>query len=279
MAAKLRIALFVEGAATPPPVRGPSPLTQIWNEHLCVALGIRAFDEIVPISKKHLVAMDPTQPKMSGASEPLDELIARKLKTIKFDAVVVAWDLVPAWNPEDEFCRWQETLDFYRFLADSQSVDLPVIWKHRAAERLVELRSRTTPGNRSRCPLIKPGVVLALCMEPMFETILVGNEQAARHAFGLKETPKDWPVAAWRAPNERRPDANILIPAINAVRNVRPKLKCVKQVPGDFRSNKDGWGEYLLKRLLANPKARSQILSTNIIERLNEIVPKQKPSR
>ncbi len=279
MAAALRIALFVEGATTPPSVRGVSPFAQIWNEHLCGILGIRAFDEIVPISKKHLVAMDPALPKMSGAGEPLDELIARKLKTIQFDAVVVAWDLVPAWNPDDEFCRWQETLDLYRFLAESPSVDLPNIWKQQAAERLAELRSRTTPGDRIRRPQLKLGSVLALCMEPMFETILVGNEQAARNAFELKETPKDWPTAAWKLPNERKPDAKILIPTINAVRNVRPKLKCVKQVPGDFRSNKDGWGEYLLKRLLANPKTRSQILKTNLIERLREIVPKQKSSR
>ena len=145
MATALRIALFVEGATTPPSVRGPSPFVQIWNEHLCGALGIRAFDEIVPISKKHLVAMDRKQPKMSGASEPLDELIARKLKTIRFDAVVVAWDLVPAWNPEDEFCRWEETCDLYRYLAASPSVDLPKIWKQRAKERLAELKSRSMP--------------------------------------------------------------------------------------------------------------------------------------
>ena len=171
MANAIRIALFVEGSATPPPVRGSSPLTQIWNEHLCGALGIRAFDEIVPISKKHLVAMDPNQPKMSGASEPLDELIARKLKTIQFDAVVVAWDLVPAWNPDDEFCRWQETLDLYRFLAESPSIDLPIIWKQRAAERFDELRSRSAPGNRHRRLPLKPGAILAHCMEPMFETV------------------------------------------------------------------------------------------------------------
>ncbi len=52
MASSLRIALFVEGATTPLPVRGVRPLAQIWNEHLCGALGIQAFHEIVPISKK-----------------------------------------------------------------------------------------------------------------------------------------------------------------------------------------------------------------------------------
>ena len=280
MVSALRIALFVEGATTPLPVRGVRPLAQIWNEHLCGALGIRAFHLIEPISKKHLVAMDPTQPKMSGASESLDELIARKLKTIKFDAVVVAWDLVPAWNPADKFCRWQETLDLYRFLANSPSVDLPDIWKQRASDRFNELQSRTTAASRNRLPQLKPGVVLALCMEPMFETALVQDEQALRGVLGLKQLPKDWPIAAWSgASNEPCPDTKILVPTINAVRNVRPRLKCVKQVPGDFRTNKDGWGEYLLKRLLANPKAQLQILSTNMIKRLSEIVPKQPSSR
>ena len=274
MATPLRIALFVEGAVTPPPVRGESPLIQIWNEHLCGVLDVPKFEVIVPISKKNLVAMDPAQPKMSGSGESLDELIARKLKTIQFDAVVVAWDLVPAWNPDDDFCRWQETLDLYRFLAESQSIDLPQIWKRRAAERLTELRSRSSPSDRPRLPKLKSGGVLALCMEPMFETILVGDEQAARNAFGLRSIPNNWPSAAWKSPNVQKPDAEILVPTINAVRNVRPKLKCVKQVPGDFRTNKDGWGEYLLKQLLVNQKSRSRILATNLIERLSEIVPK-----
>jgi hypothetical protein len=57
---ELKVALFVEGSVSPPPVRGTrSSLERIWSERLPQALGLRAFSAVVPISKKHLVAMDP----------------------------------------------------------------------------------------------------------------------------------------------------------------------------------------------------------------------------
>jgi hypothetical protein len=113
---ELRIALFVEGSLAPPPPRGQQrPLDRIWNEDLRRALDLRPFTLIEPISKRHLVAMDPGNPPMSGAGEPLDALMARKLQGNAFDVAVIAWDLVPAWNPEGAYCRWQETLDLYRF--------------------------------------------------------------------------------------------------------------------------------------------------------------------
>src|SRR5690606_22785331 len=124
----VRVALFVEGSENRAVRSGP--LLQTMWDRLAKGLGVEAFSRVVPISKKHLVAMDPDQPPMSGAGESLDQLMVRCLHREAFDAAVVAWDLVPAWNPEGGFCRWQETLDLYRHLATSAVLDEP--WRHAA---------------------------------------------------------------------------------------------------------------------------------------------------
>src|SRR4030042_1832235 len=96
---QLRIALFVEGSESPPQPGIASGLNRIWNEILASKLDLHPFDPIVPISKKHLVAMDPATPSMSGAGERLDQLMVRMLERNTFDAAVVAWDLAQSWNP------------------------------------------------------------------------------------------------------------------------------------------------------------------------------------
>ena len=270
--ANLKFALFVEGGITPSPSRGTNPRDAIWNEHLCGALELQTFALIVPISKKHLVAMDPTQPKMSGAGEGFDELLARTLRATPFDVAVVAWDLVPAWNPAGEYCRWEETLDLYRFLSQSHSANLPPLWKDVALERFQELASRDQPNARPNPPTFKKGLVLPICMEPMFETLLVQDEPAARRAFDVSNPPNGWPSGGWGNVTERRPDQRILRPAIAAIQRIKPKLKCVRQVRGNFVTNKDGWGEFLLRQLLRDQNANRAVLASPISTRLREVV-------
>lgn len=146
MTAGLRFTLFVEGSESPPTARGRQALEVLWNDRLGEALGLRHFDLVVPISKTHLIAMDPANPPMSGAGERLDQLMKRVLDRNPFDVAVIAWDLVPAWNPQGEFCRWIETRDLYRFLAQSDC--LPDRWRERARQRFEELSQRSSP----QCP-------------------------------------------------------------------------------------------------------------------------------
>ena len=263
-----RVALFVEGSIEGRAAnRRDDPLISIWNNLLCEAVGIPHFDVVLPMSKKHLVAMDPSNPKMSGAGEPFDEYLARQLKTHEFDAAVVAWDLVPRWNPNDEFCRWQETLDFYGFVGQSESEALPENWKTQARNRHATLlKSHST-----KPPQLKRGMLLALCMEPMFEVLLTHDEAALRRAFGCSETPRNWPRHGWADPHPSNPDRSILHPAIDAIQAVRPKLKCANQVRGDFTTNKNGWGEFLLRKLLGDERAKSQVLATPFVTRLSQI--------
>lgn len=273
---QLRIALFVEGSSSPPQVRGKPALNRIWNDDLASELNLHPFDSIIPISKKHLVAMDPRSPRMSGSEEPLDYLMARKLEIAArlnqapFDVAVVAWDLVPAWNPEGEYCRWTETLDMYRFLADSQV--LPDVWKNHARRKWQELAARHQPSDRVRLPPLEQGMVLAVCMEPMFESLLVQDEGAVKRALHVSETPRGWPRQGWGDPCERHPDAKILGPVIAAIKGVQPKLRCVRQIRGDVRTNKDGWGEYILRQLFLDTEARTHILRHPLPVRLVELL-------
>ncbi|HSK81642.1 MAG TPA: hypothetical protein VLQ45_34625 [Thermoanaerobaculia bacterium] len=245
-------------------------MERIWKNCLGTELGLLPFDPIVPISKRHIVAMDPSNPPMSGSGEALDQLMTRVLERSSFDVAVVAWDLVPAWNPEDGYCRWKETVDLYRFLA--QSTDLPEIWKRQAARRFEDLQRRQTPSTRSGLPPLEFGMVLPVCMEPMFEGLLVQDEAAVRRALGLRERPRGWPSHGWADPVERRPDEAVLGPAIRALSRMRPQPTVLRAIRGDMRTNKDGWGEFLLRKLLEDNQARPVLLSHPLSRRLIELV-------
>jgi hypothetical protein len=267
----LRVALFVEGSDAPVPKHKQQPLHAIWNDCFGEALGLHRFNPIVPISKTHLVAMDPGNPPMSGAGEAFDSLLARMLRFHHFDLAVIAWDLVPAWNPTGSFCRWEETLKLYRFLAASNV--LPEAWKEQAVKRYEELSRRKNPGDRNHPPTLRPGMVLPVCMEPMFESVLVQDEAAVKRALGIQgRSIAGWPGQRWGDLRERRPDESILAPAIRAVSRVRPKIQACRVVRGDMKTNKNGWGEYLLRRMLNDQLVRSRLLDHPISKRLAELV-------
>lgn len=269
MSQALRMALFVEGSEAPPSPRKELPaLHRIWNG-LAESLGLRCFDPIIPISKKHLVAMDPSLPKMSGSAEPLDQLMARTLRRAPFDAAIIAWDLVPAWNTDASYCRWQETLDLYRYLAASEALSGP--WVRCAERRLAELEGRDRPSLRDGVPTREPGAVLALCMEPMFEGLLTVDEAAIRRAVDVGARPQGWPTHGWGDRREHKTDTRVLGPAIRALFGLRPRPKILRKIRGDFRTHKDEWGEYLLRQLLRDPKARPWIAGHPLTLRLCEI--------
>ncbi|MFL6260495.1 MAG: hypothetical protein ACJ76Y_12345 [Thermoanaerobaculia bacterium] len=271
MTARLRIALFAEGSESPPTKRGRQVLETLWNEDLGRALNLRRFDLVVPISKTHLVAMDPRNPPMSGAGEQLDQLLDRVLKKTPFDVAVVAWDLVPAWNPKGEFCRWIETVDLYRFLAESNC--LPEVWRTSAGERFQELSQRATPGSRRRLPPLRPGMVLPVCMEPVFEGMLVRDEGAVRRALGIEGMAvKGWPRQGWGDAQDMRPDLSILTPAVRALRALEPKRPILRTIHGDMKTHKSEWVELLLRRLLEDKRSRSHVLSHPIARRLSELL-------
>lgn len=265
----LRIALFVEGSDAQPSRRDTlDPLQRIWNEHLPNLLGFQPFEFVFPISKTHLVALDPRQPAMSGNAEPLDKLVYRLLGTGRaFDAAVVAWDLQPRWDPKAPCCRWTETVDLYRFLAASDC--LSVEWVNAARRRLDELESRSAPSARPKVPQLSRGMVLPLCMEPVFEALLTSDESDVRRALGVSGTRlARWPGSWGR--QTQRPDQDLLGPSIRAARRVEVRLR--RTIRGAFETNKNEWAEYLLRRMLSDPAARSRISSHPITARLRDLM-------
>ncbi len=265
---RLRVALFVEGSKSPPGKR--DPLAKLWNETLVSALGIAGFHRVYPISKKHLVAMNPELPRPVGAGESFDRMLIRHLNSEPFDAAVVAWDLVPPWDPEREYCRWNEILDFYGLLARSHV--LPDEWLQKAQGRLADLQNRPVPRHRLGPPSLERGMILCVWMEPMFESLLVQDERAVKRALGVTTTPEGWPTSGWGDPRERQPDQRVLGRAILSIKRTKPKLQCVRQIPGDMRTNKNEWGEYILRKMLEDNRGRSIILNHPICVRLTELL-------
>lgn len=268
-ASSLQVALFVEGS-DPPDNLTRSSLRQIWNEHLAGALGLSSFSGVYPISKKHLLAMDPDTPPMSGAGEALDQYMTRMHRRAPFDAAVIAWDLIPEWNREAGVCRWQETLDLYRLLASSKDLDAP--WRERARGRWRELTGRPTPSARRRPPVLGRHEILALCMDPVFESLLCVDEAGVRRALGLAgKNVREWP-SGWKKVDVRRPDDALLQPAVDAARGER--TSATRAVRGAWDTSKNEWGEFLLRSLLADPQCAPKLIEHPICRRLAEIGPR-----
>ena len=193
MSRAISYALFVEG---PVNATGNERATfvALWTEYL-TSINSTLPHIIVPIQKTHLVAMDPNSPTMSGASEALDHLIARIIKEHQINAIAIAWDLTPPWDPDAEeakYCRWNETKKLYELLA--QSTVLPNEWKDSCEARSVELGERAQPGDRAGPFTLREYAVVPICMEPEFEGLLVQNEGQIMRAVGLAKIPaQHWP--------------------------------------------------------------------------------------
>lgn len=266
---RLKVALFVEGGEYPY-VR-ERPLERLWNDTLASALGIPPFHQIHPISKKHLVSMNPDIPRSIEAGESFDQILVRKLNHDPFDAALVAWDLVPAWEPAGDYCRLNETIDLYRFLG--RSPVLPNPWRDKAQRRFKELTNRAAqPGGQYRPPILEYGTIVGVCMEPMFESLLVQDERSVKRALQVTQTPRDWPTRGWGDPHERQPDQRVLAPAVLSVRRMRPVPQYVSQVRGDMKTNKDGWDEYILRKLVQDPRGRVFIANHPLSLRLKDLL-------
>lgn len=275
MGTNLRIALFVEGSSGPAG-RRIDGLKRLWLDVLVKRLGLLPINRLVPINKRNIARMEPDAPRCSGCDDSLDVLIARELRRDTFDAVVLAWDLLPPWldgvDTEEEPCRWQETVRLYRHL--SMSNELPAEWKEEAERRLVELEGRPSPSTRIGPMRPRHNTITPICMEPDFESVLAQDEAALRRALGIEgQRVERWPPWPHRTSHTwRRNKADGLIgKAIEAVRH--PRVKNPPRVCSQFlgwRENKSEWGAYLLEALLQD--GRSRCREHALIQRLVEVL-------
>jgi hypothetical protein len=262
-----QVVLFVEGSQEQA-IRGREPLAQIWQDLLGATLGLLPFARIRPISKKNLLAMDRGTTRSGVGVIPLDELILRELNGEGVDIAVIAWDLVPAWNPEAACCRHEEVVELYRLLAHSSC--LPQRWRNQAQARFQQLRQanplRPAP---TRSPL-RRGEVFAVCLENVFESVFDAHEDAIRVALGVagRNTP-GWPH--WQQ-GLQRPDNQLLQPAILAARALRPRPAVCRQIRGDMRTNKNAWGARFLRTILNLPASQATFREHRSVKRLETLL-------
>ncbi len=246
--------LFVEGECVPRP-RLPEPLDTIWRHHLVNALGLSSIARIIPISKKNVLALDDTARVSGVGTVPLDVLIARELETEPFDAAVVAWDLLPPWDKNATVDKWSEVLSLYRGLAASQVLpDKP--WLRWAQSRFQALSRRARGCQRGRPPRLEAGAVLAVCMEPTFESLLLVCEDVIRRTLGVGDGRKiGWPSWSGHGPLPEE----VIQSAIQAASKIRPKTQAIKSIHGDMITAKNEWGEYLLREMIRDGRCLNKI--------------------
>jgi hypothetical protein len=272
MMATLKVALFAEGSNDHSLRGGGNSFATLWQKTLVEALGLRTIDLVFPITKGHLQALQPPAAGLkrvtSSTGVPLDELMRQKLLLHDFDAAVVAWDLYPPWLtvPDEGRCRWAETVRLYQCLAHSQL--LPPPWPQRAAERLRSLESRPIPSARAFSPRLERGCVLAVCMEPEFEALLL-NEAGVRNTLKLRgKKIKSWPTE-WSEVGARRPKS-VLNDALMAASKLRPPPAVFRRIPGDMRTAPHAWASYLMTH--ASPELREHVEQHRISRRLREVL-------
>ena len=261
-----KIVLFAEGSLGQRTRRG-DPFVVLWRELLVRTLRLLPVTRVVPIDKRALVKLDPEFPARSGASVGLDELILREVERDGIDIAVVAWDLLPPWDPAAETCRWHECVDLYKHLSSSKA--LPDTWQQNAASRYEELSARPIPATRRQAPRSTRASVLTVCMEPMFEAVLMACEQGVRRALGVEgQRVPGWP--RWSASGGV--DRGVIQPAVNAARALRPQPSVFQRIRGDFRTAKHEWAEYLLRELLDDDRCRDRVVASPICRRLIEVI-------
>jgi hypothetical protein len=262
-----RVVLFVEGSLQPA-TRGREPLSEIWQDLIAQRLGLLSFARIQPISKKNLLAMDRGTTRSGVGVVPLDELIRRELDGDGIDVAVVAWDVIPAWNPEAACCRREEVLELYRLVAESTC--LPSPWPDQARARFDQLK---LPAEQRPVPtgaLLRSGEVFAVCMENVFESVFDPHEDKIRDALEVSgQRVPDWP--RWQQGLDR-PDEKLLQRAILAVRSLHPRPAICRRIAGDMRTNKHAWGAHFLRTILANARSRATLREHPIIKRLETLL-------
>jgi len=262
-----KVVLFVEGSKGGSP-RGRLPLDEIWKTHLVRALRLPGFDRVVPISKKDVTALNPMGDASGVGAVPLDVRITVEVEAGNCDAVVVAWDIQPPWDHEIKpHCKSDELMWFYEGLAASHVLpDRP--WKRWVETRHALLQARTV-GIRGKPSKIQRGAVLAVIMEPTFESLLMACEGTVRTILGVgRQEIVDWP--RWDAPG-RLPE-DILFDAIEAARRRARQSVAFRAIRGDMVTHKNDWAEYLLRMMLEDEACREAIRKHPIAARLASIM-------
>ena len=180
--------------------------------------------------------------RTTSIAEPLDAVLERIRLTHQIDCFIVAWDLVPPWDKSARMCRWDETLTLFEGLSLSDKLDSP--FRDFAAARFHEMSHRIRPSARSKVPKPVDGGVLAVCVDPLFESIFM-DERAMKQALGVGgKRITGWPIG-WDRDNV---DASEVIgTAVDAAREAVPSAKVFRRIHQGYETLKTEWGIHFIQ--------------------------------
>ena len=260
----LRLAFVVEGSHVPQNRTGTDLLEQLWRQEIPRATGCVRPDRVFGIHKGSIAAMRLKKVALrrtTSIAEPLDDILERLRKSHQIDCFVVVWDLVPPWDRAAATCRWNETLGLFEGLSLSKSLDEP--FRHYAATRFQEMSNRNSPRNRPRLPTIVRGAILAVCVDPLFESIFM-NETAMRQSLGIRGTRVDrWP-AKWEAWD--RNASNVVASAVDAARGAAPNRPVFRGIRQVYDTLKSEWGVHFLQSGYFDTELRRHPLAKRLAE-------------
>lgn len=250
----MRYAIIVEGTQNVCHPRTKLDLFKdLWQVRIPCVFGLPEPAFVLGINKGSIAAMRLRESRLrrtTSIAEPLDVLVERCRQSNGIDSFLVLWDLLPPWDREAGICRWNETLAFYEGL--SLSKVLPQLFRDAAKAKLIDLKKRS-PAGRHFPPRLCHGGILAICMDPIFESCLM-DEKSMRRCLGVdnRRTPH-WP-ADWNPKN--RNAERVISDAIDVARAVNPNAKVFRRVRGRYEIQKTEWGLYFIQSGMFNSSLR-----------------------
>jgi hypothetical protein len=260
----VRLGLVVEGSHLYHKRTQADLLEQLWSKEINRVARSAKPVRVFGISKGSLAAMKLKQTNLrrtTAIAEPLDAVLERLRQSHNIDCFVVVWDLVPPWDKQVEMCRWTETLAFYEGLALSETLDRT--FRDFAAGRFGEMSRRATPKARRNTPRLVRGAVLAICVEPLFESIFM-DERAMKVSLGvIGKRTRGWP-GGWE---QRNPNASDVIgAAVDVARDTKPAPQVFRRIPQGYETQKTEWGIYFLQSRAFDESLRRHPLSVRLAE-------------
>ncbi|MBI5909359.1 MAG: hypothetical protein HY848_05350 [Betaproteobacteria bacterium] len=260
----MRLAFVVEGSHVYHNRTQVDLLDQLWRVELPRAIGCIPPHKVFGINKGSVAAMrlkNTPLRRTTSIAEPLDDILERHRKMHKIDCFVIAWDLVPPWDKEAPTCRWTETLALYEGLSLSNSLNSR--FRDFAAARFGEMKQRRQANIRPSAPKLIKGAVLAVCMEPLFESVFM-DEDAMRRCLDVRGIrAKGWPTG-WTRGNVRATD--VIDAAVDAARDATRGEGIFRAIRQSYETLKTEWGIQFVRSRVFDEGLRSHPIGRRLRE-------------
>jgi hypothetical protein len=239
-------------------------LERLWSREIPRAVGCVAATKVFGISKASIAAMRLKSTNLrptTAIAEPLDAVLERLRRVHCIDCFVIAWDLVPPWDKQKAVCRWTETLGLYEGLSRSDVLDQR--FRDFAGNRFREMRQRYRPSARTMVPRLVPGGVVAVCMEPLFESVFM-DERAMKRSLGIVgRRTKGWP-SGWEQENVRA--SEVIDDAVDAARHTVPLPPVFRRIRQGYETLKTEWGIHFVQSRAFDRSLRRHPLGIRLAE-------------